>query len=226
MLCIDDNHNTHLLPSITIYITHHLQSGKYWLMPPNSHVSATATRRVLLLLDVQAAMLAPPPQGVHSSEQICMNVSRILSQARSAKPPPLIIHVRNTGDKLDPDEPNTPGWQLVFPPLPHEPVIDKLKNNAFAGTNLGDLIPSDAEIVVVGMQTDYCIRATCSAALGRGNEVLLIKGAHATYDGMQAWNGGVKIPAKTIETETEAELEEAGVVLLEMSDLPGIFANR
>jgi nicotinamidase-related amidase len=195
-------------------------------MPSNPHIAATATRRVLLLLDVQAAMLAPPPQGVHSSELIRTNVSRILLQARSAKPPPLIIHVRNTGDKLDPDEPNTPGWQLVFPPLPHEPVIDKLKNNAFAGTMLGDLIPSDAEIVVVGMQTDYCIRATCSAALGRGNEVLLIKGAHATYDGMQAWNGGVKIPAKTIEAETEAELEEAGVVLLEMSDLHGIFANR
>jgi len=195
-------------------------------MPSNPHVAATATRRVLLLLDVQAAMLAPPPQGVHSSELIRMNVSRILLQARSAKPPPLIIHVRNTGDKLEPDEPNTPGWQLVFPPLPNEPVIDKLKNNAFAGTKLGDLVPSDAEIVVVGMQTDYCIRATCSAALGRGNEVLLIKGAHATYDGMQAWNGGVKIPAKTIEAETEAELEEAGVVLLEMSDLPGIFANR
>jgi nicotinamidase-related amidase len=195
-------------------------------MPSNTHASATATRRVLLLVDIQAAMLDEPPKGVHSSALIRSNVSRILTQARSAKPPPLIIHVRNTGEKGDADEPNTSGWQLVFPPLPHEPIIDKLKNNAFAGTNLGDLIPPDAEIVVVGMQTDYCIRATCSAALGRGNEVLLIKGAHATYDGMQAWNGGVLIPARAIEAETEAELEEAGVVLLEMSDLPGIFANR
>jgi len=194
-------------------------------MSSTTHV-ATATRRVLLLLDVQIAMLDQPPKGVHSATIIRTNLSRILAQARSAKPPPLIIHVRNTGDKGEPDEPNTPGWQLAFPPLLHEPVIDKLKNNAFAGTNLGDLVASDAEIVVVGMQTDYCIRATCSAALGRGNEVLLIKGAHATYDGMQAWNGGVKIPASTIEAETEAELEEAGVVLLEMSDLPGIFANR
>jgi len=194
-------------------------------MSSTTHV-ATATRRVLLLLDVQIAMLDQPPKGVHSATIIRTNLSRILAQARSAKPPPLIIHVRNTGDKGEPDEPNTPGWQLAFPPLLHEPVIDKLKNNAFAGTNLGDLVTSDAEIVVVGMQTDYCIRATCSAALGRGNEVLLIKGAHATYDGMQAWNSSVNIPAKTIEAETEAELEEAGVVLLEMSDLPGIFANR
>jgi nicotinamidase-related amidase len=195
-------------------------------MPSTTHVTTTATRRVLLLLEIQIAMLAPPPKGVHSSAAIRTNVSRILAQARSARPPPIIIHVRNTGEKGEADEPNTPGWQLVFPPLPHEHIIDKLKNNAFASTKLGDLISPDAEIVVVGMQTDYCIRATCSAALGRGNEVLLIKGAHATYDGMQAWNGGVMIPAKTIEADTEAELEEAGVVLLEMSDLPGIFANR
>jgi len=192
-----------------------------------THVAtATATHRVLLLLDVQAALLDDPPKGVHSAVQMRKNISKIIAQARSAKPPPIIIHVRNTGEKGEADEPNTPGWQLAFPPLPDEPVIDKLKNNAFAGTDLGNLITPDAEIVVVGMQTDYCIRATCSAALGRGNDVLLIKGSHATYDGMQAWNGGVKIPASTIEVETEAELEEAGVVLLDMSDLPGIFADR
>lgn len=195
-------------------------------MASDDEVTATAPRRVLLLLDIQIAMLDDPPKGVHSAAVMRSNVWRILSQARSATPPPLIVHVRNTGDKGEPDEPNTPGWHLVFPPLPHEPVIDKLKNNAFAGTGLVTLIAPDAEIVVVGMQTDYCIRATCSAALGRGNEVLLIKGAHATYDGMQAWNGGVKIPASKIEADTEAELEEAGVVVLEMSDLPGIFANR
>ncbi|KZP10484.1 Isochorismatase hydrolase [Athelia psychrophila] len=188
--------------------------------------SSTATRRVLLLLDIQIAMLDSPPKGVHSAPTVRENVWRILSHARSANPPPLIVHVRNTGEQGDNDEPHTPGWDLVFPPLSHEPVIDKLKNNAFAGTRLTSLITPDAEIVVVGMQTDYCIRATCSAALGRGNEVLLIKGAHATYDGMQAWNGGVKIPASKIEADTEAELEEAGVVLMDMSDIPGIFANR
>lgn len=195
-------------------------------MSSDEELTATATRRVLLLLDIQIAMLTPPPKGVHSAKTVRENVWRILSHARSASPPPLIVHVRNTGEKGDADEPHTPGWHLVFPPLPHEPVIDKLKNNAFAGTRLPSLITPDAEIVVVGMQTDYCVRATCSAALGRGNEVLLIKGAHATYDGMQAWNGGIKIPASKIEADTEAELEEAGVVLMDMSDIPGIFANR
>jgi hypothetical protein len=97
--------------------------------------SRTAPRHVLLLLGAQVASLRDPPAGVHSSAKMRTNLSRLLTYARSVNPPPLIIHVRNTGDKGEPDEPGVPGWQLAFPPLPNEPVIDKLKNNAFANTN-------------------------------------------------------------------------------------------
>lgn len=188
--------------------------------------SITMSCRVLLLLDIQLGMLADPPGGVPSSQSIKENIARILNEARTARPLPLIVHVRNMGDTGEPDEPNTPGWQLIFPPLPHELVIDKLKNNAFAGTKLGDIIPPDAEIVIAGFQTDYSVRATCSAALGRGNEVLLIKGAHGTYDRIEVLHGGGVTPAHRIEAEIEEELEEAGVHLLEMKDVPGIFTNR
>jgi len=182
--------------------------------------------RVLLLLDIQVSMLAPPPIGVPASSTVRDNLAHILTCARSARPPPLIIHVRNNGDVGDPDENNTDGWQLIFPPLSSEIVIDKRKNNAFAGTELGDVVPSTAEIVVAGFQTDYSIRATCSAALGRGNEVLLIREAHATYDRIEVLNGGGVTSANMIEAEIEAELEEAGVHLLEMKDLPGLFTDR
>ena len=182
--------------------------------------------RVLLLLDIQRSMLAPPPIGVPASNSVRDNLEEILIQARSARPPPLIIHVRNNGDVGDPDEKNTDGWQLIFPPLPGEVIIDKRKNNAFAGTKLGDIVPSTAEIVVAGFQTDYSIRATCSAALGRGNEVLLIREAHATYDRIEVLHGGGVTSANRIQSEVEAELEEAGVHLLEMRDLPGLFVGR
>ncbi|KAF8224437.1 Isochorismatase hydrolase [Tricholoma matsutake] len=186
----------------------------------------SASRRVLLLLDVQRAMLADPPIGVPASQRVCENLTHILELARKACPPPLIIHVRNTGDAGEPDEPNTPGWQLIFPPKQHELVVDKLKNNAFASTKLGDMVPTDAEIVVVGFQTDYSIRATCGVALGRGNEVLLIRGAHATHDRIEVLHGGGVTPAHRIEAEIEAELEEAGVHIFSMKDLPGIFTGR
>lgn len=91
---------------------------------------------------------------------------------------------------------------------------------------MSEIVPSEAEIVVAGFQTDYSIRATCSAALGRGNEVLLIRGAHATYDRIEVLHGGGITPANRIEAEIEAELEEAGVHLLDMKDVEGIFENR
>ncbi|KAI9457049.1 Isochorismatase-like protein [Boletus coccyginus] len=195
-------------------------------MSPSQHPPCF-TCRVLLLIDVQVNHLEDPEKGgVPAAHSVRQNIQSILSKARSERHPPRIIHVRNNGEPSDPDAPNTLGWQLFFPPLPHEPIVDKRKNNAFAGTQLGDLIPTNAEVIIVGMQSDYCVRATCSAALYRGNEVILIRGAHATFDRNEIWNGGSLTKARAIEAEIEAELEEAGVNLLDMKDLPDLFTDR
>lgn len=193
---------------------------------PHHQSPPSLTCRVLLLLDVQVNIRHPPDGGIPSSETVLRNIEDLLKRARSANQPPRIIHIRNCGEPGERDAPHSPGWQLVFPTLPHEFVIDKLKNNAFAGTKLADLVPHDAELIVVGMQSDYCVRATCSAALDRGNSVILIKEAHATYDRIEVWNGGMVTKARDVELEVEAELEEAGVSLLCMSDAPHLFSDR
>ncbi|KAJ3715228.1 hypothetical protein DFJ43DRAFT_1102507 [Lentinula guzmanii] len=186
----------------------------------------TVDKRVLLLLDVQVCNLCDPPKGAPSAAVLRTNIFRVLTIARSAKPPPRIIHVRNCGEPGEPDEMKAPGWQLFFPPLVHEHVVDKLKNNAFAGTRLAELISPEAEIVVVGLGSDFSVRATCSVALDRGNEVILIRGAHGTYDRVEVLHGGGITPAFRIEAEVEAELEEAGVLILDMKDVQGIFTDR
>ncbi|KAG6808251.1 hypothetical protein H0H93_000369 [Arthromyces matolae] len=205
------------------------------LTPTEAHTIARTSRRVLLLLDIQNAMLLPPPVGVPSSEAITKNISKILTTARAASPPPLIIHVQNCGDAGDPDEPGSSGWELIFdiPSGAEEFILDKRKNNAFAGTCLDEIIPIDAEVIVVGFQTDHSVRATCHEALKRGNEVLLVRGAHGTYDRIEVLHGGgggginnYITPAKRIETEVEFELDEAGVHVLDMRDVCGIFVNR
>jgi len=183
-------------------------------------------RKILLLVDVQVNMLSPA--GVPNALAVRKNIEQILSTARASTTPPLIIHIRNCGEFGEPDQPGTPGWQLALPPQPNEHVLDKLKNNAFAGTKLGDLVPSNADLVVVGMQSDFCIRATCSAALGRGNNVLLVEGAHATYDRPEAYAAGgavIVTPADQVEKEIESELEEAGVVIIKMEELPHLFTD-
>jgi nicotinamidase-related amidase len=157
---------------------------------PISTALTVAHNRILLLLDLQEGMFSGK-KAVPAATQVRNNISTILNHARfKVDPTPLIIHVRNDGGSGEPDERGTPGWQLIHKPLPGEQVVDKSKNNAFAGTNLTELIPKDAEIVVVGLQSDFCVRATCSAALHRGNTVLLIRGSHTTFDRLEVLHGG------------------------------------
>ncbi|KAG6825208.1 hypothetical protein H0H92_004386 [Tricholoma furcatifolium] len=196
------------------------------LTEEQAHQVASASRRALLLLDFQHAMLLDPPIGVSASKRVKDNVARILAQARLAVPLPLIVHVRNTGDAGDQDEPHTPGWELILDVRPSELVVDKRKNNAFAGTSLGEIIPPDAEIIVVGFQSDYSVKATCVDALKRGNDVLLIRDSHSTHDRIEVMHGGGIIPAGRIEFDVETEMEEAGAYILDMKDLPGLFTNR
>ena len=83
-----------------------------------------------------------------------------------------------------------------------EPVVDKTVCDSFEGTDLAALLPADAALVVAGMQTDWCIRATTLAALQRGHRVTLAAGAHSTLPADRT------VPA--IITAVEQELAKAG----------------
>lgn len=56
--------------------------------------------------------------------------------------------------------------------------------------------------------------------------MLIIRGAHGTYDRLEVLYGGGVTSAAQIEAEIEGELEEAGVHLLDMKDLSAIFDDR
>jgi len=66
-------------------------------------------------------------------------------------------------------------------------------------------------LVVAGMQSDYCIREASRGAMDAGFEVLLPRGAHATYDD--------KRPAAEVSRAVEQELRAAGVHVVDMSDV-------
>ena len=123
-----------------------------------------------------------------------------------------MIHLRNTGGPGDPDAPGTPGWELVHDVTAGEHVVDKDECDAFAGTRLADLVPASATVIVAGMQSEFCIRETALSALRRGYPVILVRGAHATYDG--------EIPARDTSDAVEAELAAAGASVLGPAGLP------
>jgi nicotinamidase-related amidase len=163
---------------------------------------------VLLMIDTQRNMLRPP-SPVPSADAVGKAIAQVLARARESGAQ--VIHIRNTGTPGDPDEPGTPGWELAYPVAEGEHVVDKPECDAFVGTDLETLIPPDAPIVVVGMQSEYCVRSTTLAALSRNHLVTLVHGAHATYPADR--------PATEISTAVEAELSKAGATIADPAEL-------
>jgi nicotinamidase-related amidase len=165
--------------------------------------------RALLLIDVQRNMLLPP-QPVPDAPAVGRRITEILERARHAGA--MVVHVRNNGGHDDPDAPGTTGWELVHGAAGHEAVIDKRTPDAFVGTGLTSLLADAREVVIVGMQSEYCVRETTLAALERGLTVVLAQGAHATY-------GGGERTATEIAAAVEAELGQAGAQILDADDI-------
>ncbi|WP_304454159.1 isochorismatase family protein [Nocardiopsis sp. YSL2] len=58
-------------------------------------------------------------------------------------------------------------------------------------------------LVVAGFQSEFCIAATSRAALGKGYDVVLAAGAHATYPGPSG--------ARDLAESVERELQSRGI---------------
>jgi nicotinamidase-related amidase len=164
-----------------------------------------------VLIDVQRNMLEGP-QPVPGADDVRAAIERLLETARRHEV--VIVHVQNSGSQGDPDQPGTPGWELVFEPRPGELVVQKTHPDAFASNprledELKQLFVS--RLVVAGMQSNYCVAATSRAGLERGFDVCLVSGAHATYDEDR--------PADTISSEVDADLASAGVMVVPAADV-------
>ncbi|MBB5908385.1 isochorismatase family protein [Actinoalloteichus hymeniacidonis] len=166
---------------------------------------------VLLLIDVQQNMLEPP-KPVPDAAAVAPTIERLLAGARAQGA--AVVHIRNNGTDDDPDVPGTPGWELVHPPRPDEEIVDKHEPDAFEGTRLAEILAEPTTVVVAGMQSEFCIRATSLAATHRGHRVQLVRGAHATYDDTVE-----ELPARTISHEVEQELRAAGVELVDPAEV-------
>jgi nicotinamidase-related amidase len=163
----------------------------------------------LLLIDVQRNMLLPP-QPVPDAPAVGLKIAEILERARRSGA--MVIHVRNNGGTGDPDAPGTTGWELIHDVAGHEAVLDKHTPDGFADTELGSLLADTRDVVIAGMQSEYCVRETSLTALQRGLAVVLVRGAHATY-------GDEKRTAAEIAAATEAELAQAGARILDADDV-------
>lgn len=82
----------------------------------------------LVIVDAQRNMLEGA-QPVPSAVAVKAAISDLLDKARAAGS--VVVHVQNDGSSGDPDEPGTPGWELVFEPEDGEIVVRKDQCDSF-----------------------------------------------------------------------------------------------
>ncbi|KAL9940474.1 hypothetical protein V8E36_001179 [Tilletia maclaganii] len=176
----------------------------------------SAPKTALLFIDIQENMLSTPggwhvPESVQT--QFLANAEAVLTRARNEGLP--IYHVQHhSTDPEDIDGYGTPGWQLRFPPLPHEVVKHKSVLSIFeANPGFADELRAAGidKLLTSGLQSEMCVRAASLGGLANGFDVALLSGAHAT---LEAEEEGSK-KAGEISAEIEKELAGKGVKVLD-----------
>ncbi len=164
----------------------------------------------LLLVDVQRNMLEGSTP-VPAAGQVRPVLQSLLARARTAGA--LVVHIQNDGPQGSPDEPQTDGWELVFPPVPGELAVRKAEPDVFtADACLATTLTARGidRVVVAGLQSN-CVEQASRGALRHGFTVLLASGAHATYDKHDS--------AAVISASVETALSRDGVTVLPATDI-------
>src|SRR3984885_14346708 len=123
----------------------------------------------LLVIDVQNGVVA----GNHERDAVVANVGALVEKARREQIP--VVWVQHTDEQL---AQGSDDWQIVpeLNPDDAEPHIDKRYGDSFEDTTLENVLSNlgVGRLVVVGAQTDACIRSTLHGAFARGYDAILV----------------------------------------------------
>jgi nicotinamidase-related amidase len=144
----------------------------------------------LVVIDVQNGVVA----RAYERDAVIANVSGLVDKAR--RKGTAVVWVRHSDDEL---AKGSDAWRIVpeLTPGDAEPVVDKSYGDSFEDTNLETVLSGlgVGRLLVVGAQTDACIRSTLHGAFVRGYDATLVGDAHTTED-HTAW--GAPAPCQII----------------------------
>ena len=144
----------------------------------------------LLVVDVQNGVVG----GAHERDAVVANVDSLVEKARREQVP--VVWVQHSNDHL---AKGSEEWRIVpeLTPGDAEPLVEKNYSDSFEDTTLETVLSGlgVGRLVVVGAQTDACIRSTLHGAFARGYDATLVSDAHTTED-QTAW--GAPPPGQVI----------------------------
>jgi nicotinamidase-related amidase len=135
----------------------------------------------LLVIDVQNGAV----EGAHERDSVVANVGSLVDRARRDGVP--VVWVQHSDEQL---ARGSDAWRIVseLAPGETEPLVEKNYGDSFEDTALESVLSGlgVGRLVVVGAQTDACVRCTLHGAFTRGYDATLVSDAHTTED-QTAW---------------------------------------
>jgi nicotinamidase-related amidase len=169
-------------------------------------MNSVTTDTALIIIDMQEAF-DEPRWGQRNNPDAEANIARLLGAWREARQP--IVHVRHLnltpGSSFHPDAPGSRIKTLVRP-LEGEPVIEKVVNSAFIGTDLEERLRRGGvtSVVITGLTTNHCVETTARMAGNLGFMTYFVSDATATFD--RVGPDGVHHTAEDIQAMTLSNL--------------------
>jgi nicotinamidase-related amidase len=142
---------------------------------------ANRPNTALLVVDVQNGVV----ERAHARDAVVANVGSLVEKARRERVP--VVWVQHSDEQL---ARGSDTWRIVaeLAPSDAEPLVEKHYGDAFEDTTLETVLSGFGvgRLVVVGAETDACIRSTLHGAFVRGYDATLVSDAHTTND-QTAW---------------------------------------
>jgi nicotinamidase-related amidase len=134
----------------------------------------------LLVIDVQMALFSRPT-SIYKADVLIRNINSLVEMFQLSNA--LVVFIQHSNNKMlikDSD-----GWQF-HPDLnfnEDDPIIHKIHGNAFKETNLKQVLESRGieDIVITGLVTQGCVKATSIGGNELGYRVILIEDGHSNY---------------------------------------------
>jgi nicotinamidase-related amidase len=163
----------------------------------------------VLVIDVHRGLLRKST-SIYKAEDCLRNINLVIGQAHQASM--LVFYIQHSDTKTL--RKGSWDWQLHpdLNPVKQDYLIYKQHGNAINDTTLSDILRSKniSDLVITGLVTHACVRATCIGAQQLGDEVILVKHGHSNYSKQAAklideWN--LKLGALQIELSLTSEIK-------------------
>jgi nicotinamidase-related amidase len=159
-------------------------------------------RPALLVIDVQRALFEKSTP-IYKADDLLAHITLLADRAHQAGVP--VVYVRHTNASFLAE--GCDGWQLhpSLHPDPADLILQKRHGSALQDTPLHPDLQSRGvnTLVVTGLVTHGCVKATCQDANAHGYRVILVEDGHSSYH---------KDAARLVETWNR-QLSEEGIEL-------------